>query len=202
MDDLPRSDRLTAPPIVGRWYLVPAILWANGVWYHCDDEDEFLRVMQSSQGAKWWPVWGNKHEDAEHLLFPYPHYHIDQRFLTKRHWAEHTSVMSSRSPMQNVQSMPLHYSHLKSGPPKPKLRRMRCTLAHVNWEFSDATPILKMNDAFSGQQCAKGALGWICPHKQFALGSVEVIDGVVTCPLHGLRIDAESGKCIGSKDTP
>ena len=78
------------------------------------------------------------------------------------------------------------------------LRRMRCSLSHAEWGHPDAETVQKMNEAFSGQQCRTGKRGFVCPHKQFPLGSIKAIDGVVTCPLHGLRIDAATGKCLGT----
>lgn len=35
-----------------------------------------------------------------------------------------------------------------------------------------------------------------CPHKGFDLSQVEAIDGVITCPLHGLRFDNKTKKLI------
>jgi hypothetical protein len=54
-----------------------------------------------------------------------------------------------------------------------------------------------MNTAFAGTQCRKGKRGFVCPHKLFPLGSVEPVAGVITCPLHGMRIDAATGVCLG-----
>ena len=34
----------------------------------------------------------------------------------------------------------------------------------------------------------------ICPHKGADLSRMPVRDGCVTCPLHGLRFDAETGR--------
>lgn len=154
-------------------------------------EEAVLRSLKA-QGAKWWPVWGRKHNDIEFFNFPHQHYHIDPRFLNKRQWSDFSWV-SERTPLQYVQSQPLSHSGLPSGPPKPVLRRMRCTMAHSQWGHDGAEIVLEMNKAFSGRQCAKGKRGFVCPHQLFPLGSVQAVDGVVTCPLHGLRINAETG---------
>ncbi|MFQ5651129.1 MAG: Rieske (2Fe-2S) protein [bacterium] len=34
----------------------------------------------------------------------------------------------------------------------------------------------------------------LCPHRQAALSTGEVADGVVTCPWHGARFDLKTGK--------
>jgi hypothetical protein len=197
---LQRADRLKELPVVGQWYLVPAILWKRGshVSFAGGSEEAVLRELQLP-GAKWWPVWGSKHRDVEHFGFDNLHYHIDPRFLTKRHWSEFRNSFFSRSPLQQVQAMPLNHVDLKSGPPKPQLRRMRCTMAHSEWGHADAKTVVKFNEAYDGQQCAKGKRGFICPHKLFPLGSVQAVDGVITCPLHGLRIDASTGQCLGAE---
>lgn len=194
---LQRADRLKEPPVVGQFYLVPAILWNRRSRCNAGEssEDEVLRELQG-KGAKWWPVWGSKHNDIEYFGFRPLHYHIDPRFLNKRHWSEFRNPL--RSPLLQVQATPLNHSDLKSGPPKPQLRRMRCTMAHSEWGHSNAIPVTKLNAAFGGQQCRKGKRGFVCPHKLFPLGSVQVVDGVITCPLHGLRIDAQSGRCLGT----
>lgn len=196
---LQRSDRLKEPPVVGCYYLVPAILWnRNAPWGARDySEKQILADLQDTKGAKWWPVWGSKHNDVEFFGFHPLHYHIDPRFLTKLQ-INKSKGFGIRSALQNIQAQPLSHISLKSGPPKPQLRRMRCSMAYAEWGHADATTVTEMNIAFAGQQCAKGKRGFVCPHKLFPLGSIEAIDGVVTCPLHGLRIDAATGKCLGS----
>lgn len=148
------------------------------------------------KGCEWWPVWGPKHNDVEHFNFEKLHYHVDPRFLTKRLW-RHFGVF--RDPIADVQATPLNNSFLDNGPPKPVLRRMRCRLAHSEWQFTDPISVVGLNDQWKGKQCPKGKRGFVCPHKLFPLGSVVPQDGVITCPLHGLRIHAATGVCLGPK---
>lgn len=193
-----RADRLKEPPVVGRYYLVPSILWDREYSGYGRKVREHLRAIQESSGATWWPVWGIKHEDTEHFNFPYLHYHIDPRFLTRRQWAHFKN--RRLSPLGAVQGSPLNHSELLGGPPKPVLRRKRCTSAHSEWEHCDAVSVTSLNRAFKDTICRSGKRGLVCPHRQFPLGTVEVRDGVVTCPLHGLRIDAATGRCLGPKE--
>jgi hypothetical protein len=196
---LQRSDRLKGPPVVGHWYLVPAILWNRGsTSLYGESEYKILRGLESGPGAKWWPVWGHKHNDIEHFNFKPLHYHIDPRFLTKRHTKE-TWCSGSRTVLQELQAQPLSHTGLKSGPRKPTLRRMRCSLSHAEWGHPDALKVSDLNKDFAGQQCRSGKRGLVCPHRYFPLGSIEAIDGVVTCPLHGMRIDVATGKCLGPR---
>ena len=194
---LQRADRLKEPPVVGEFYLVPAIRWVWGVLPWSEREIGVIEAMQSSRSAMWWPVWGSKHDDVEFFGFAQKHHHVDPRFFNRRHWARFG--FAGRTKLADAQVKPLNHIELPEGPPKPVLRKMRCTSSHSQWEHDDAIPVVKLNEHYSGQRCARGKRGFVCPHKLFPLGSVQAIDGVVTCPLHGLRIDAAPGKCIGPK---
>lgn len=130
-----------------------------------------------------WPVIGLKHDDIEHLNFEHVHYHLDTRFLRV-----------SKDLLRNAQYQPLH--KLNSVPLGPvKLARRTC-LREPQPFHGPAVFTGPFQGAFAGRQCGKGKRGWVCPHKHFPLGSIKAIDGVLKCPLHGLRIDAHTGKCL------
>lgn len=181
-----RVDQLTAAPEVGRFYLVPAILWAWGGYL--------------SRPKSWWPVIGPKHDDLEFFQFKHKHYHVDPRFLTKRLKAQ---VYPSRygSAEQSVLGQPINSVALPEGPPPPVLRKMKCTLRFVDYPFGDTDPVMAINRHYAGQQCDQSKFGWICPHRNVQLGSIMPIGGVITCPFHGMRIDMVSGKCLGVEST-
>jgi hypothetical protein len=130
-------------------------------------------------------VIGNRHEDAEFFDFGLEHYHLDFRFFR-----------GSDPDFYRVTSSPLH---AQGGYPltKPVLKRRKCLREqHI---FDGPSRIMSpFRNAFEGRQCAHGKRGWVCPHRHIALGSTPAIEGVITCPLHGLRIDAETGKCLGA----
>lgn len=172
-----RVDRLTAPPVVGSYYLVPVIM---AKWNH------HLAA---------WPVMGSLHSDAEFFEFKEVHYHIDGRFLSRRlrKEAEETSYYSGPAALQAI---PLHAYRGESPLPKPVLARRRCVSAGLPYEHGGKKPIEDLRAHFAGAQCERGKGGWICPHRKASLGSVEVIDGVITCPLHGLRFDAATGVAL------
>lgn len=139
-----------------------------------------------------WPVIGNRHEDAEFFGFSAEHFHIDYRFARVH-----------KSWLRLVMSAPLHDS-FNVPTQKPTLRRRKCLrYQHV---FDGPAKIMSpFRSSFAGQQCAKGKRGWVCPHRHIALGSTPAIDGIITCPLHGLRIEAETGKVcsrVTSADHP
>lgn len=112
--NLERVDRLTAPPAVGQFYLVPTIRYE---WY---------------SKIRPWPVVGAIHNDADRFSFASDHYHLDLRFTPE--WALYMRPFAT-------------------------------------------------------------------PHRKFSLGSIEPINGVITCPLHGMQIDAATGRALAPNQT-
>jgi hypothetical protein len=130
-----------------------------------------------------WPVIGLKHDDIEHINFEKIHYHLDTRFLRV-----------SKDLLEGAPYRPLHE---RNNVPLRPLKFARRTCIREPLSFNGPSHFtVKFEAAFAGKQCGKGKRGWVCPHKYFPLGSVKAIDGVLKCPLHGLRIDAETGKCL------
>lgn len=136
-----------------------------------------------------WPVIGLKHDDVEHLNFAALHFHLDTRFLRVR------EVLLTHAPYE-----PLHErANVPLG--QIKMKRLKCLRAPLPFDGPDDFTT-KFNAAFAGQQCGKGKRGWVCPHKHFPLGTIEPVDGVLKCPLHGLQIDAATGKCLDRAALP
>lgn len=125
------------------------------------------------------PVIGHRHNDIEFFDFEREHYHLDFRFFRGTGFK-----YASTAPLHAHEGFPLG---------KPVLKRRKCLRdQHI---FDGPSYIMSpFRKSFAGQQCAKGKRGWVCPHRHIALGSTPAIDGIITCPLHGLRIEAETGK--------
>lgn len=197
-----RADRLSEPPVIGRFYLVPAIRWT---WNAL-----FGESILDGRGAQWWPVIGPKHNDSAFFQFEHLHYHVDVRFLGARHWSQVSGYYGFWKPeasldevkLRNVISRPLSSIELKDGPPAPILRKMRCTRAVVPYPCQSMIQVTELNTHYVGQQCVRSKRGWVCPHQHVPLGSITPINGVITCFLHGLRIDAKTGICLGDKSGP
>ena len=171
---IPEFDDLNEPPVKGRNYLVRTV---HGSWNH--------RVG-------WWPVWGPKHEDAEFIKFEPIHFHLNRYFL-----ASHDLEWACRLPLTSVSNA---WNHGFVSLSEPVLRKKVC-----RYEFPYPFAVAKslklpsfqeFHQHFAGTQCARRG-GFICPHKGFNLSSVPSVDGVITCPLHGLRIDATTGRVEG-----
>lgn len=191
---LQRIDRMSEPPEVGKFYLVPAIAW----------EWRGLTDLPRNVGDLYWPVIGNKHNDIEFFNFENLHYHVDPRFFTKRHWSKLYDRSSFAGSEENGKLLdalatPVNSSSMPDGPPSPQLRRMRCSMSAIPYSpyASRTRAVQALNKSFQGQKCSRGKLGWICPHRQVPLGSMTPVEGIITCPLHGMRVNASTGECIG-----
>lgn len=161
-----KVDVLTAPPVVGQYYLVPIV---HGMW--CGR-------------TAWYAVMGEKHEDSKFFNFEKQHYHLDRRFLPN-----HKSDDAVAKPFHDMPVISLS---------APKLGLRKCQQVMIPFPIYPKQ-VRAMQRHLAGAQCQAHATGWVCPHRGFRLGSIEAVDGIIRCPLHGLQIDAASGVVIGEK---
>lgn len=172
-----RITTLTGAPVIGQFYLVPTV-----------------RYPWRGRTADW-PVFPHLHRDAKFIKFDIDHYHVDPRFLNKRDWR--CAGDDDDEAFKTSQVSPL--SSRGAGVHPPIIwRRRTCQRAAIPYQIGYAPWISDMRDHFGGQQCERARTGWVCPHWNIPLGSFPAIDGVITCPLHGLRIDAETGRVVPS----
>ena len=191
---VPRITSLSEPPVVGRYYLVPTVLhyWDNGA------------------RARPWPVLLPKHNDGRFFNFKEDHYHVDPRFLGARAWEHarrHGEIYDSDEPaLASCQAMPLAPHRWGRGAgelPAVVWKRLLCRRADMPYQHSHREPVRGVQAHHAGLQCRRGRAGWICPHQNWPLGSVRPdADGVVTCPLHGLRINAATGVVLDVEAPP
>lgn len=177
---LQHFDDLTEPPIVGRYYLVRCV---EGWW-----------GRPYRKGI--WPVWGPKHDDAKHLSFPWPHYHLNRFFVP-----EDDVFGAAYMPLsEHARDKPSGSRNVRL--PEPISRRKRCQWTNdkvkfpVQMALDSRADWKSMYRHFSGTQCKRGN-GWICPHKGFDLGAMAPNDdGTIICPLHGIMVNATTGVVV------
>lgn len=181
-----RVDEMQAAPVPGKFYLVPTLQYE---WH-------------GMTGV--WPVLGPKHEDREIINFPHAHYHLDGRFLTKRQrdfaaWGVYTfEVQMAGKPIMQGAGMPEL--------PSVVYRRRKCWTPRVKYVTETTYDldrrerthwIYDLREAFQGRHLIKSACGVVCPHRGAHLGSIPPdAHGVITCPLHGLRFNANTGESV------
>jgi len=175
---------LREPPVVGRFYLVPVI--RDYPW-------------NGRRGT--WPVLGPLHEDAEFFKFGAAHYHVDARFISNRaaKWAaghipgRYASKDVERDLALAATAIPLcsRGSDLPKG--RPELAVRRCYRSDVRTPFRGiavdqmAAMAKRYGDPAPAIRLADGRL--LCPHRKVDLSQFPAdADGVVVCPLHGLRV--------------
>lgn len=173
----PRLSDLTGPPEIGRVYWVPTV---RGTWHN---------------ETRNWPVIGPKHHDRAELDFPWLHYHIDPRFIAGRE-ADLKAFLASPLP---------EYGEINQGGlGAPVLRRRKCH-RHIAWPFEDTRSLLgPFACKWEGRRAERSPRGgWICPHRAVDLSDrAPDDDGLIICPLHGLRIRAADGVCMGPGHGP
>ncbi len=174
-----------APLVVGRYYKVPCIKYK---WH---------------RRWGWWPVIGPLHQDKAFLAFPHSHYHMDGRFLTKAQ-RDYVLIVQERSRgawlqddaivlAEALERWPLN-NHDLGAPEQATLKRRKCWRTQLPPYGNAHQPgIQRIAEHFAAHQCRRDENGWICPHQATPLGSIQPVDGVIVCPLHGLRIDAKTG---------
>lgn len=162
--NIQRINEITTPAVAGQFYLVPMVF---GEWF--------------SRSA-WWPVMGSLHEDTKFFSFPIDHFHMDRRFLVRDR--DQRYAVSYPLTAQREGSVPLSDVVWK---------RRKCVRPDMHFPYW-ASPVQEMQSALAGTRCKAGPGGLICPHRGFALGSL-VVDkwGALTCPMHGLRVEAATG---------
>jgi hypothetical protein len=166
---------------VGKIYLVPTVRYS----WHGRMSD--------------WPVFGPLHSDAEFFDFPWKHYHVDIRFLSD---AELRIIGRKFAPepdalfygIARAYGAPLA-SRDKAEHPQPGVRRRKC---HRQWDYyphGDKAAVIALRAAFSDKQLIQKDGDLLCPHRGVSLATIPPDEnGVITCPLHGLKWCAKSGE--------
>ncbi len=187
---------LTAPPVVGQWYSVPTVRY----------------IYADQHRARDWPVLLPLHSDADRFPFVWEHYHVDIRFLAADLWSRMAYYNDQfggagdvdRDAMEYAQRMPVARLDWVGRPwvgvlvkhPPIVWRRRKCARSAIPYTMTEHPLIKRVQQDFAGTQCKAARAGWVCPHQGFPLGSVQEVGGVLTCPLHGLRVDAASGRVL------
>lgn len=170
-------------PVVGQFYLVPTVV---GIYFDLTPRP--------------WPVLLPFHDDKEILGFAPWHYHPDPRFIPETVWRslDFTNKWYGRSANECIAGSPLqtHERLNPEGLPRPVERRRKCIRHMPDRSWMSRVHFAKKLQA--AYRDASLAPGMVCPHKGVCLKSMPIVDGVVTCPAHGLQWNVETGLLVGS----
>ena len=159
----------------GKTYRVPV---AHGTWRHRTRD---------------WVILGPRHEDAEFLDFPYQHWHLDPRFVPRSVVGDGT-----HDDWRYILGAPLMDAiNPSTGWVAPRyigirrhkmLRQVSADLLHRVFAMASTHGGMhQLRTAYCGQHLR----GTVCPHRGADLRGFEPdADGMVICPLHGLRFKA------------
>lgn len=164
---------------VGSVYLVPCIIstyWVNNyygeqeIWMdeHDDPPKDYHRVKTCA------PVYNLPHDDKPNGQHE-EHYHADHRWeaLDK----------------SNVAIVYQVYRLTKNVDTRIEYVRLRCKTTS-EW---GVTPVDLISRSTLNHKCLVNGK---CPHKGFDLSNTLPINGVITCPLHGLEFDQFTGALV------
>ena len=196
----PRIEDITGTPIEGEWYLVPTV---RGKWH--------------GSGRRWqvadWPIIGPPHNDKADFNFEPMHYHVDGRFVAlsiQRHLFNGTfderpagvpdGLLHPGKPTHWLHASPLQTNPRcnAAGLPAPVWRRRRCVHARIPYPLGDVPAFKALRIRWSNKPARRDADGHVvCPHRKVSLRNIAPDpDGMITCPLHGLRIDPVRAICL------
>lgn len=168
-------ENIKRPVKKGELFLVPCIVkrdksFSNDQrdWIGLSDKDNRITHIM--------PVINHPHSDRENGQ-PEIHYHLDYRFIKHRDNSNFPTVINR------------HSSHVYGEVIRPTNKDGELEyhiLPVINEEFTGVTPVHLIKNSKLKHKCIhKGK----CPHRGYDLSQVKSIDGVKTCPLHGLKFN-------------
>ncbi len=177
-------------PVVGRSYLVPCV--------EVTGKEGF-----SDLAPGWWPVRLPLHEDGEIIGFPFQHYHLDGRFLTKGQYA---GLCHNGFERERLHGVVLRYLDGVE-PRRPELRARVMVRVPPVFPRSLRRPYAADNGKPPHWMAALEARhadtslppSGRCPHRGIDLSRLPDDPGepgVVTCPGHGLRWHRPTGRLL------
>lgn len=154
------------PVKIGELYRVLCFVYEKP---YCLEDD----IYRFNKRPLIYPVFNLPHADAENGQDEV-HYHLDYRFVNFSHRKYNMGNNVIRLTEQDI------YPHYK----KQSLERF--VLPVIREDFGFVTPTKLINKAPLNHKCLVNGK---CPHKGFDMSQVPFVNGVQTCPLHGLQFD-------------
>lgn len=146
------------------------------------------------------PVIGPRHTDHDHFNFPYPHYHIDTRFLTARERSKVASFFGAGDANYTAGRMTLSNMHGSIPTGMPGLAKRKCTSVDQHYYHGHEGAVQALRASYPDAQAIVRPDGrLLCPHRKADLSQMAPdADGRVTCPLHGLQVCVRARAAIAA----
>lgn len=179
MGKILKVEQVNRPLLVGEKYLVPCIVSRRHLWDEGNGEDVILYIT---------PVINHPHNDIENGQKEY-HYHADYRFIKYKQASDPHSIFPDV-----INKHPYHRFAETSRPEEKVDGEIEYfVLPVVNETFAGVTPVNLIKRSKLKHKCIyKGK----CPHRGHDLSQTRAIDGKITCPLHGLQFEENTGEVI------
>lgn len=201
---------LDQPPVIGKTYLVPCVRTS---WPMSD------KAPGSDREARWIPIIGHPHRDDDAVDYPTLHWHADHRFvdfsqlrqstIVDRHYRHFDNtpydltMAAFQAPIPGILPEPLpgeperHHTLPQIAELQIEQSRyyrimaLECRQEIPAYAHENGSWLSELTEQFRNRTLIDGRY---CPHRSQDLATVEPDhDGIVTCPLHGLRWCARTG---------
>jgi len=189
-----KIDELKVPPIVGNYYLVPCkVVYMeqstpktyskniDNAW----EDFSFIKPI-TKKIALITPVINRPHSDKENGQNDI-HYHIDTRFMKE----DMDSYEDNEISYYKGYIIELDYQMRLEDNFELEYVPLKC----ISSKYDDITDISYISKSKFKHKCIhKGK----CPHRGMDLSQVVPVNGKITCPLHGLEFDKDSGVLLSN----
>ena len=171
-----------------------------------------IRTNWQNMGPLWLPVIGSIHSDPEHVQADFPHVHVDYRFLTPETREELLKQMAEQHLIFKIH--PVHATPISSIWPEHLDAPIQLTDEGLD-TIPENTWMAIQPHAYMGPypEYPEHIVHWLrqlsaayanhtlvdalCPHQGTDLSGIDPDQhGVITCPLHGLKWSARTGRII------
>lgn len=171
-----------------------------------------IRAKWLDLKTQWLPVIGSIHSDPDHVRADFLHAHIDYRFLTQKtrdHLIEkmeesnqilkinpiHSLPISVVWPLDVAKPIQISDDRLEHIPENSWLKVQSRQYLGPFPEYPEH--IVPWHRALSEAYADHTLVNAICPHQGTDLSGIEPDqEGVITCPLHGLKWRARTGRIV------
>jgi len=149
-------------------------------------EVKCMSFVSHSGISAYLPVLGEIHKDN---LAGIEHIHIDNRFLSNQEMKDFQLSTRDLNIMAAEKDRDLYYkTRYEKRPCRRHWEHLPYPISKERIEFEKNHDKYKINIKKP-----------VCPHLNFDLSETEIIDGVITCPIHSLRWCAKTGNHMGRK---